>query len=313
MTPTDQKTFEKLSERLNAYEALHGPLPGIADPAARRTILRQMIDSLRRVRYVKTIMEREISPRRADPQDEMFDPVKAAVLAHRDGDVEEACWLVFLFVHFGRHSTGGYRYIRDVYGRLGEPPPWRWTEVSSDPNGFRDWLRDNQNQIKDSELPGGFGNHRKYQSLDADIANGTGEAVTTYVAWVMDRGSHQQLMDHANESTNNDPREAFGVLYHSMNEVASFGRLARFDYLTMIGKLELANLEPGSVYLAGASGPTSGAKLLFAEADDPPLTTGEMETQMNQLADHLQIGMQVAEDSICNWQKSPNSFKPVRV
>lgn len=312
MTPTDQQTLVQLWERLASYEVSFGPLPGVADPAARRTLLRQMIDSLRRVRYVKVALVRDISERRADPHDELFDPIKAAVLAIRTGDLEEAYWLTFLFVHFGRHPTGGYRYIRDVYGRLDDGAGWRWPEVSADPDGFRDWLRDSQDQIRNSGFPGGFGNHRKYQSLDADKANGTGNAVWTYVSWVMKYGSHQHLMNHALQISNNDPRQAFDVLYHSMNEVASFGRLARFDYLAMIGKLELTDLEPGSVYLSGASGPAAGADLLLTGGSST-MTTSEMEAELNQLAGHLQIGMQVAEDAICNWQKSPKAFKPVRV
>lgn len=313
MTPADQKTLEDLAKRLDEYETQYGPLPGIADPAARRTLLLQMIDSLRRVRYVKTVLTRDISTRRADPQDDIFDPIKAAVLAIRNGNVEEAYWLVFLFVHFGRHSTGRYRYIRDIYGRLGDTPMWSWGEVSADPERFREWLRENQDHIRQSELPGGFGNHRKYQSLDADKPKGTGAAVTSYVSWVMTHGTHQQLMNHAVQSSANDAQQAFDTLYHSMDHVASFGRLARFDYLAMIGKLELANLQPGSVYLSGASGPTAGARLLLTKNGSATMTTDEMESEINRLANHLQIGMQAAEDSICNWQKSPTSFKPVRV
>lgn len=313
MTHGDEKTLEELAERLAEYETQYGALPGITGTAARQALLLQMIDSLRRIRFVKTVMTRDVSTRRGDPQDELFDPIKAAVLAIRDGDPEEAYWLVFLFVHFGRHATGGYRYIRDVYGRLGDNPEWRWPEVSADPGEFRDWLRDNQDQIRNSGVPGGFGNHRKYQSLDADKDNGTGEGVTSYVSWVMQHGSHEQLMEHAAQVSSDDPMEAFDTLYRSMSGVASFGRLARFDYLTMVGKLELANLEPGSVYLADASGPTAGARLLLAGNRASPITPGQMEPEIDRLAHHLEIGMQAAEDAICNWQKSPTAFKPVRV
>jgi hypothetical protein len=48
-----------------------------------------------------------------------------------------------------------------------------------------------------------------------------------------------------------------------MRAVASFGRTARFDYLTMVGKLGLAGIEPGSTYMQGATGPFTGACLLF--------------------------------------------------
>ena len=54
-------------------------------------------------------------------------------------------------------------------------------------------------------------------------------------------------MKNACEQAKGDPRKAFDILYHSMGAVASFGRTARFDYLTMIGKLGLAPIEPGSL------------------------------------------------------------------
>jgi len=48
-----------------------------------------------------------------------------------------------------------------------------------------------------------------------------------------------------------------------MNDVERFGRTAKFDYLTMVGKLGLAAIEPGSTYMQGATGPLKGARLLF--------------------------------------------------
>jgi hypothetical protein len=312
MTPEDEKVLEELRESLADYEAQHGMLPGITDPATRESLLLQMIDSLRRIRFVKALLARDLSTRRADPRDDLFDPIRAAVLSIRGEDTEEAYWLVFLFVHFGRHSTG-YRYIRDVYGRLGEDPEWRWPEVSTDPAGFKNWLRGNQDAIRESDLPGGFGNHRKYQSLDADSDSGTGAAVASYVSWVLEHGSHEQLINAALQSSDHDPRRAFDALYQSMACVDSFGRLARFDYLAMIGKLELAGIEPGSVYLSSASGPTRGARLLLKGDGEAAAPVSQLEPAINKLADHLQVGMQTAEDAICNWQKSPTTFKRVRL
>jgi len=66
-------------------------------------------------------------------------------------------------------------------------------------------------------------------------------------------------MEELCEGANGDPRKAFYDLYRMMEVVASIGITARFDYLTMVGKLGLASIEPGSTYMQGATGPLQGA------------------------------------------------------
>jgi len=104
----------------------------------------------------------------------------------------------------------------------------------------------------------------------------------------------------------------FDHLYRSMEAVASFGRTARFDYLTMIGKLKLAPIEPGSTYMQGATGPLTGARLLFTGSETGSLSRASADTYVIELEGRLRVGMQVMEDSLCNWQKSPDAFKPFR-
>jgi hypothetical protein len=98
-----------------------------------------------------------------------------------------------------------------------------------------------------------------------------------------------------------------------MDAVASFGRTAKFDYLTMLGKLGLAPIVPGRAYLDGATGPLRGAKLLFLGSPNAGgLSTNELDTRVGQLGAALQVGMQEMEDSLCNWQKSPGRFEAYR-
>jgi hypothetical protein len=236
----------------------------------------------------------------------LFDPLKAAFLYRRDGDLDEACWLVFLFVHFGKHRKGGHLYTRSVYGRFGEGGLWDWRSVSADPAGFRDWLRDNQKRLR--ALPTAFGNHRKYETLDADSDAGTGAAIASYVAWVAPPRTHQQLFDEAVSVASGDSRQAFDILYKSMSPVRRFGRTARFDYLAMIGKLGFAPIEPGSAYLSNATGPVTGARLLLGSR----IPVAELDGLLIRLDERLQVGMQAIEDAVCNWQKSPERFKSFR-
>jgi len=300
--------LESIEDTLLRVEDEHFPLPGVERDVARRTFAMQLVDSIRRVEFVSVVAKRSISRRRADPNDNMFDPVRAAILAHRRGDVDEACWITFLFVHFGMHQVAKWRFLREIYGKLGEKPGWTWDNVSKHHDDFRDWLRIHQDHL----LRGGrrgFGNHRKYQSMDADSPAGTGAAVLSYVNWVLQSGGHAQLIEDAYANNSNDDYAAFDALYCQMSAVISFGRIAKFDYLTMLGKLSIASIKPPKAYIANATGPKAGARLMLQGNTSAGLSTNELERRLRIMGDYLGVNMQVIEDSLCNWQKSPQHYQ----
>ena len=307
--PGDQALARQIDEGLTTFHQRTHKLPGIQPPARRGTFLAHIIESIRRIRYVAVIRGRAVSPRRADPNDKLFDPLKAAIHFQLLGELDEAFWMVFFFVHFGKHSRGGWRYARQVYGCLGDQNyRWDWASTSADPGAFREWLNAHQAQIRVPGIPGGFGNHRKYQSLDAYSNAGTGAAFAAYVQWVGPPRTHQELMNQVFQAANGDPRGAFRKLYRGMSQVASFGRTARFDYLSMVGNLRLAAIEPDSTYMQSATGPLSGARLLFGVQ----YNAAQLDQWLIELEAQLGVGMQVLEDALCNWQKSPNHFTPFR-
>lgn len=307
MRPHEQALIQRLVNGLRRCESGLVELPGIQEQAKRHCYVSQLVDSIRRVRYVSAMAQRNIHKDRADSLSLMFDPLKAAVLHQRIGDVDEACWLVFLFIHFGKHATSGFRYAREVYGALGAENGWTWKNISINPNGFRAWLDAHEDELARG-MSRGFGNHRKYQSLSAYRPNGTGDAVASYVQWVLNHGNHKEVVDMALEQAHADPAAAFDWLYHSMNCVISFGRTARFDYLTMLGKLGLAHIKPGSAYLAGATGPLAGARLMLQGNASAILNTRELDKRVAIMAKCLSVGMQEMEDSLCNWKKSPKQY-----
>lgn len=310
MSRHDQALFTHLDKALNAFINEEHALPGISKPTFRAALLGQLVESVHRVKYPALIRTQEHSQRRKDPTGEMFDPLKAALLHFREGNVDEAYWLVFLFAHFGQHHKGGYLYARSVYGRFGEGGLWDWRSTSADPAGFRDWLHANRDRLK--ALPTAFGNHRKYESLDAYSDNGTGATVATYVAWVDLPRSHHQMFDDAIVQAGGDAKKAFDILYKSMKVVRRFGRTARFDYLAMIGKLGFATIEPGSAYLNSATGPVTGARLLFGGSPKAKIPTRKLDDLLIRLDAQLDVGMQAVEDALCNWQKSPGLFRSFR-
>lgn len=308
MRTGDQAEATRLARRLTQYERRVGALPGIATRAGRECFIEQVVESQRRTRFLRTVAESPGDGSREDPASPAFDPLRAAVRRNVDGDFDEAMWLTFLGVHFGKSRRGGWQYARAVYGRLGSRPGWTFQEVADNLVRFRSWMDDNGAAIR-AQGPGRFGNHRKYESLAGSTPNGTGAAVSGYVAWAGSYGSHMRRIEHELAKAGGDPRQGFRCLYDSLAIVPRFGRTARFDYLTKASRLGLIAIEPDSLYLAGNAGPLSGARLLYGE---PRATPASLDQSCGQLADFLGLGNDDLEDALCNWQKSPHTFRPFR-
>jgi hypothetical protein len=230
--------------------------------------------------------------------------LRGAILMARSGNIEEAGWLLFLYTHFGHHATGGYEYARSVYRGDGSGRHWSWIEVSTNVGDFRSWLGQVSSSIATG--PGGFGNHRKYESLDAWSKAGTGAVIESYVQVFTSAGGHAALFDEVTDSGRRSPPDSFDLLYNALAPVRRFGRTARFDYATAAGRIGLCRAVAGRAYLAGATGPRAGSALLFDEADEAELLEGRIALLQSQ----LEVGFAVLEDAVCNWQKSPTEFKP---
>ncbi|WP_288392031.1 hypothetical protein [uncultured Herbaspirillum sp.] len=303
------KLASHLEHELKKYRVDGKPLPGISTKSELDALIAQMVDSVARINYVKTITTRDVSPKRANPKDvEMFDPLKAAVHYMRDGNEDEAFWLVFLFVHCGKHLTEGYGLLRMVYGAFNDKFVWTWNRFSKRPDDFSVWLHQHLDEIKAQRARFKFGNHRKYESLDQ-----LDTTLKSYAEWVGPSRSHRTLINAAKAQVGTDPKKLFDHLYQNMGAVHRFGRTARFDFLTMIGKIGLENIDPPSAYLVHGTGPVSGARLLFSGApDNGTFSKKELDILSQELDEALGVGMQVIEDSLCNWQKSPTKYLAFR-
>ena len=299
MRPGDIPLYNEIKTKLNAYKAIR-LLPGINNSQNEDCFILQIIDSVRRIRYVKLISKTVHSPMISNPNNPAFDPLKAAIWHRNQGNINEAFWLVFLATHFGRNSRTKWNLVKDVYSGLTNNVVWNWENICLNTNAFLEWLDANQDVLKSR---GKVGNHRKYQSLGAYNRSGTGNAITSYINWIGANHEHQELIDIALQANENDSKRTFRYLYYSMNSVMSFGRMAKFDFLTMVGKLGLIDIEPDSTYMTGATGPVIGARLLFGRN----VNNNTFEEWFAELEEHLglEFGMQVLEDAVCNWQKNP--------
>ena len=284
---------------------------GLKRPTARKTFARQLVDSAHRTKYVTLMRSRTLSPLRVDPSSELFDPILAAIRLLSQGEIDEASWLIFLSVHFGKHGRTGWALCRRVYGTLCEGAPWTWSRIVTDAEAFKKWLGGREGKIKAGPPVASFGNHRKFETLRDLGDRGTPAAIATYVNWIKQSGDHKQKFDSALKQANGDGKLAFDILYKSMN-VASFGRLAKFDYLSMLGKVGVTAIQAGSTYVEGATGPLKGAGILFFADKKVSVSTATLDQWLVELANHLGVTMQDMEDAVCNWQKSPTQYQSFR-
>ena len=300
MWPLRQHRKREIESTLKIYSDEVRNLPGIDNALAAHTLAMQFIASIRREEYYHLLQRRSISAVRADPSHAGFDAERAVVYQIQRRNLDEASWLVFLMIHFGKPASTGWLRVRDIYGMLGEGV-WTWDSVVRDPGRFATWLAQNWQHVR-----GGFGNHRKYESLNPTSRRNTGLVVQSYIDWVGPNG-HEAFFGDAVRRLGNNPFVIFDRLFHEMS-VVSFGRLGKFDYLSMIGRYNVAPVLAGSAYLPGATGPASGARLLFDGARNGQSSIQELQIALSDLDQHLEVGMQVFEDALCNWQKSPQSF-----
>lgn len=299
MKPSDAPLQNSL---LSALDSFRLRLPGIAEDKNKHCFVGQLIESERRIRYIRLLSTLKLTTACADPEHSAFDSLKAAAFQKKQGKFDEACWLVFLFVYFGKSKSHG-DYSRALYGGLGNCV-WTWQRVVEHPESIQQWLEENMVHLRAAKCR--FGNHRKYESL-----SNTGQAIHTYLQWV-GAGGHETRLAAALEEHKGDPRATFNSLYKSLKSVATFGRVAKFDYLCSLGNLGLANVEPPYPYLQGSTGPLAGARLLLGGAKSSKLSCGQLQESLGELGLHLGINMQVMEDALCNWQKSPSRFRAFR-
>lgn len=298
MWPSEERERARIVQALVAARDAIG-LRGLPDDVTVEALSMQFVASLRREKYYRLVQAKPVGPNRANPNSHSFDPERAVAHHVQQGNIDEAAWLIFLMTHFAR-PVGGWRRLKDVYGRLGAGT-WDWATVAADPNAFYDWIAANW-----QDVGGSFGNHRKYESLDPAKNRPMRHAVADYLAWIGPAG-HAAFFANAVRAAGNDPQVIFDYLYRSL-KVRSFGRLAKFDYLSLVSRYRLAPIEAGSAYLDGATGPGRGARLLI---DGDPLSgTGNaaIQAQLNEVDRSLAVGMVVIEDALCNWQKSPRRF-----
>jgi len=293
-----QYYIDKITEVAHDYQ-----VPGLNTDDRISTFASQCLDSEKRIRYIQVIDEKDWDDSVLNPDSNGFDPIKATSLLKRRGEYDEAVWMCYLGTFFGKHKTEKWGLARAVYGMLGEQH-LTWEYVIQNINDIRSWLDENEGNLRQA---GKFSNHRKYVSIKN---SGTGRAFASYIDWVGNAG-HRRKFDQIINEVDNDPKVLFDHMYKKMDTLYQFDRMGKFDFLCMLGKAELICVEPEHAYLKKATGPKSGLTALLKNAPGDQVTLDRMNdfTQlMSEALDNQYFIMQILEDAICNWQKSPSNY-----
>lgn len=299
----DKVEFENISILLDSFSNDVLSLVGLTSPKRKSVLTAQLIDSIRRVEFLRIKSERAKSASLHTPYSKSFEPLGGAAVLLKAGQTDDAYWLVYLATHFGKHKVDGWNLTEDFYGRFGQGGVWNWAAASQDPLAISDWLETVYPNVTKVGRSRRFGNHRKFETLKPG-PKGTGHALATYIQWVGQHGSHRALINDAHKRVGQDPQEVFAYLYKDLDKVAKLGRLGKFDLLCNLSNLMIAPILPDKAYIAESTGPKVGAKLLFGGG----FRTKRLEEASAKLAEHLNVSPQVIEDALCNWQKSPDEY-----
>ncbi len=297
---------DRLIKQLHAINGSVFPLPGLINEDSYQVLSKQLVDSISRVAYVRNISNETHSIERANPDSVIFDPLRAAVIRRNQKQLDDACWLVFLATHYGKSIQSNWLLARETYGAHPRRDSiWTWDAVAQDRDGFITWYSEYYDAISRDTLQRKFSNHRKYESLNPEKNKSSLDVILSYSDWIIGYGSHKEMFENARRMVGDDPRDIFDYIYKTM-KVLRFGRMGKFDFLTMLGKLDLYNLEPKYAYIKNSTGPAAGCRKLFGN-----VTINQIERNLSILDDKLDVGpmaKQVLEDAICNWQKSPQIY-----
>jgi len=280
---------------------------GLTNDTRAETLAKQLVDSIRRISYIYIVCERSYDGKGVDPTSSVFDPYKLISNFVKKGETEEAYWLCFLVTYCGKNLKNGWSSLKTIYAGNGKINYWK--NISQNTEDFLDWLDQIGPTIKT-----GFGNHRKYETFQPTKGKGPRSVISSYLNLVKSTdGSYcqKEYYDNCKQEYGDDPEELFDSLYKKeTSKIVRFGRLSKFDYLTLLTKVGLIALEPPEAYIGSSTGPKSGLSLLFLNNSrtSKPSSWHKQKMALLKFLDLGPLKMQVLEDALCNWQKSPSKY-----
>lgn len=297
MNPQHTSLTQMIEEKLWSYNKDVRPLPGLKSRTNGRLFLTYLAEALEEVRSMVILKQNVVNGNGMSHKNSAFDPLTLAVLQQQQGNDEEAWWLVFLAAYFGKHKKTVWALLQGVYTALDTSIQWTWENTYLNKKLFDQWINDNQEFLRKL---GSFGEQHKYQTLDVHKTAKVVADINSYIDWVQQNGSHKEILNNAVRQVGSKPGDLFHYLYLSIDKGTHLTRPLKFEYLTLIGKLGLADIEPVDAYLMELPALKKGARWLFIGNEDANIGVKELNQSLKDLAQYLDFyyGIQVLEDAL---------------
>lgn len=288
MDTNSQQSFIQIDieSGLLAFHRNRHNLPGIASDDGLKRVTSLMTSAVNSFRALTETEGCLLGVDVADPSEIDFNPMAAAAWYHFRQETDEACWLLFLRSYIGRHVKQNWNLLRAIYGGSTDGKEWTWKQVSKDGEIFRDWLLHHQDGLAKN---GSMGEAHKYVAFTSEKASKMGRDIQSYIRWVKSEGSHQELLTKSVNISKEQPAVAFHHLYQSMIEQVKVKKSINFNYLSLIGAIGLARVEPEKPYLNDLLFSKIGARWLFGSDKTNKIPTNELNDMVISLARHLEI------------------------
>jgi hypothetical protein len=291
----DQFVGHEFEQRLIAEH-----LPGLRHPGSRRRFIDEVALAERRIagRRLLSANPGVVDMREPNVDDLTWSPLRATVQWTRAGDRDEATWLAYLTTFFGedeRHADR-WRSTRLAYSGFGEGR-LSWTHLVAEPQ----FVSELGERHCATYVTLKRGNHRKYEpaTKGPDHPWGLPACVRSLVTLADKRGGLGQFF----VGVGAPPTARFDRLMRELKPLLRFKRTGCFDLLVLLGDLGVYDLEAPRLYLAGATGPKTGAELML-----PGITEVDgLDDALCAVARRVGVEIQAMEDALCNWQKQRSS------
>ncbi|MCP1301964.1 hypothetical protein NK356_22570 [Chryseobacterium sp. S0630] len=227
-----------------------------------------------------------------------FNPLQFVVHYFQNGEIDNACWLLFLYSYIGKHPKHEWNLLRNIYFNTESNDLWSWEKISHNFEVFQKWFLEKISIIQEKA---GLGEYHKYSELNHSKALIICRDLHEYIHWIKESGNHHIFF----QQTDSLPSDKFQKLYQSMDAKTSFNKLIKFRYLSLLGILNIFPIQPDRPYLNDFILSRRGAQHLFESKNRKKISVEKLNTLLFLLNNHLELnhGIEILQTALSKWGK----------
>ena len=218
------------------------------------------------------------------------------------GQPEEA----FCAMHCGRNLRTEWQLASGAHS-ASEAAPWTWNSRPGAPQAYANWIEDHHDDFQ-----GKFGNHRKYESLKPGAQGHArrDDGVTLIGSMITDH-TCKWLFKRRGKLKGDKARFRIAIRPNARRASLRQNRSIRLPHDAGQGRPR-RHRRRLHLHERGNGTEAWGAGCCSTERSTPTLMPAHWKRGSPRSRSKLGVGMQVMEDAMCNWQKSPNRYLPFR-